>query len=88
MFGEYVIYCDGKVVALVCDNQLFVKPTKVGLGKLGIILQAAPYPGAKPHLLIGEELDDPETISNIIRLTATELSAPRPKKLKFTGGKT
>jgi DNA transformation protein and related proteins len=24
MFGEYAIYCDAKVVALVCDNQLFV----------------------------------------------------------------
>jgi DNA transformation protein and related proteins len=28
MFGEYAMYCDGKVVALVCDNQLFVKQTK------------------------------------------------------------
>ncbi|MCC3506339.1 MAG: TfoX/Sxy family protein [Microcoleus sp. PH2017_19_SFW_U_A] len=27
MFGEYAIYCDEKVVALVCDNQLFIKPT-------------------------------------------------------------
>ena len=25
MFGEYALYCDGKVVALVCDNQLFIK---------------------------------------------------------------
>ncbi len=24
MFGEYVIYCRGKVVALVCDNQLIL----------------------------------------------------------------
>ena len=26
MFGEYAIYCNGKVVALICDNQFFVKP--------------------------------------------------------------
>jgi TfoX N-terminal domain len=25
MFGEYGVYCDGKIVALVCDDQLFVK---------------------------------------------------------------
>ena len=25
MFGEYALYSKGKVVALVCDNQLFVK---------------------------------------------------------------
>jgi DNA transformation protein and related proteins len=30
MFGEYAIYYDNKVVALVCDNQLFVKPTVGG----------------------------------------------------------
>lgn len=27
MFGEYVMYSDGKVFALVCDNKLFIKPT-------------------------------------------------------------
>jgi TfoX N-terminal domain len=25
MFGEYALYCDTKVVALVCDDQLFIK---------------------------------------------------------------
>jgi TfoX/Sxy family transcriptional regulator of competence genes len=29
-FGEYAIYCDGKITALVCNNQLFVKPTEAG----------------------------------------------------------
>ncbi len=29
MFGEYALYCNGKVVALICDDQLFVKQTKV-----------------------------------------------------------
>jgi len=24
MFGEYALYCDAKVVALVCDDQLFI----------------------------------------------------------------
>ena len=30
MFGEYALYCQEKVVALVCDNQLFVKITPEG----------------------------------------------------------
>jgi DNA transformation protein len=30
MFGEYAVYCNGKVVALVCDNQFFLKPTAAG----------------------------------------------------------
>jgi len=33
MFGEYALYCNGKVIALICDNQLFVKPTKAGKSK-------------------------------------------------------
>lgn len=28
MFGEYALYLDGKVVALACDNSLFIKPTR------------------------------------------------------------
>jgi DNA transformation protein len=35
MFGEYALYCDDKVVALVCDNQLFVKMTPGGKKLLG-----------------------------------------------------
>lgn len=27
MFGEYALFLDGKVVALVCEDQLFLKPT-------------------------------------------------------------
>ena len=30
MFGEYALYCGEKVVALVCDDQLFVKMTEAG----------------------------------------------------------
>lgn len=28
MFGEYGIYSDGKIFGLICDNKLFLKPTK------------------------------------------------------------
>lgn len=27
MFGEYALYCEGKVVAFICDDRLFIKPT-------------------------------------------------------------
>jgi TfoX/Sxy family transcriptional regulator of competence genes len=30
MFGEYALYCDERVVALVCDDKLFLKPTQAG----------------------------------------------------------
>jgi DNA transformation protein and related proteins len=82
MFGEYAIYYDDKVIALVCDNQLFLKPTAGGRSMIGNVVEAPPYPGAKPHFLIGEQLDDQQWMSNLIQLTASELPAPKPKKSK------
>lgn len=61
MFGEYGVYCDEKIVALICDDQLFVKPTKAGRAFISNVIEACPYPGAKPYLLIsGDMWDDPE----------------------------
>ncbi len=74
MFGEYGIYCDGKIVALICNNQLFVKPTAAGKAYCGSVEEAPPYPGAKPYLLIsGDTLDDREWLSGLIRVTADAL---------------
>ncbi len=82
MFGEYAIYYEEKVVALVCDNHLFVKPTAGGRTMIGTITEASPFPGAKPHFLIGEQLEDQHWMSSLIELTANELPASKPKKPK------
>lgn len=82
MFGEYAMYCDGKVVALVCDNQLFVKPTKGGRDFVGEIAEAPPYPGAKLCFLIEDKLEDQEWMQNLITITANELPVPKIKKAK------
>jgi TfoX/Sxy family transcriptional regulator of competence genes len=82
MFGEFALYYDEKVVALVCDNQLFLKPTAAGRSMLGEITEAPPYPGAKPHILVGERLDDQDWMSSLIEVTANELPTPKPKKPK------
>jgi TfoX/Sxy family transcriptional regulator of competence genes len=87
MFGEYAIYCHGKVVALVCDNQLFVKQTEGGRSYIGSIVEAAPYPGAKLHFLIGDAFEDREWISGLIKITAEELPAPKPKRSRKKAGK-
>ncbi len=82
MFGEYAIYCDGKVVALICDNQLFVKPTEAGRAFIGDVVEAPPYAGAKLSFLIEDKFEDQEWLSNLVRVTAKELPAPKPKKKK------
>ena len=82
MFGEYAVYCGGKVVALVCDNQLFVKPTAAGRAYIGAPVEAPAYPGANNSFLIEDAFEDREWISELIRITARELPAPKPKKSK------
>jgi TfoX/Sxy family transcriptional regulator of competence genes len=79
MFGEYAIYCGGKVVAFVCDDQLFVKPTPAGRVLLGSPTEAPPYPGAQPYFLIIDELDDGERLARLVTATAQALPAPRPE---------
>ena len=80
MFGEYGIYCDGKVVALVCDDKLFVKPTTGGKAFSGKLKEAPAYPGAKPSLLVpADKWDEPAWLSKLIRITATELPVPAKK---------
>ena len=83
MFGEYAIYCGAKVVALVCADQLFVKPTKAGKKFIGDVEEAPPYKGAKPSYLISGDLwEDADWLSELIKISAAELPAPKPKKKK------
>jgi TfoX/Sxy family transcriptional regulator of competence genes len=82
MFGEYALYCDHKVVALICDNQLFVKPTQGGREYIGNPVEAPPYPGAKLSFLIEDKTEDGEWLSELIRITASELPEPKLKKEK------
>lgn len=87
LFGEYAIYSDEKIFALVCDNKLFIKPTKIGRDFIGNVTEAPPYPGAKNYFLIENELDDSEWLSELVRLSVTELPLPKPKKKKVKKGK-
>lgn len=81
MFGEYAVYCDGKVVALVCDDLLFVKITEVGKEYVGEdYREGFAYPGAKASMQIPEEKwDDREWLSQLIAITAEALPKPKTK---------
>ena len=81
MFGEYGVYCDGRMVALICNDQLFVKPSKAGRLHVGEVTEAAPYSGAKPCFLIPtDRWDDREWLSHLVRLSASELPLPAKKR--------
>lgn len=80
MFGEWTVYCDDKVIGLICRNTLFIKPTP-GIADVirGDRMEPA-YPGAKPsHVIADDDLDDGEYLSTLARLTADALPRPKPR---------
>jgi TfoX/Sxy family transcriptional regulator of competence genes len=81
MFGEYGLYCDEKIVGLICDDTLFVKPTAIAGAFADDAWLAPPYPGAKDSFAIpGDRLDDREWLQAFIQQTADALPVPKPKK--------
>jgi TfoX/Sxy family transcriptional regulator of competence genes len=81
MFGEYCVYCDGKVVAFVCDDTFFLKPSSAA-PNLGIhLVPAPPYPGAKDYFVVGDAViaEDAE-FRRVVQATADALPAPAPKR--------
>ena len=91
MFGEYALYCNAKTVALICDDQLYMKPTKAGQEYIGDVTEGRPFPGAKAWFLIDEDKwEDADWLCGLIVATAAALPAPKAKtpKKKTTPRKT
>ena len=80
MFGEYGVWSNDKIVVLICDNQVFVKPTEAGRAFIGDVVEAPPYPGAKNSFLIGDQIEDGDWFSELIRISEAELPKPKPRK--------
>lgn len=77
MFGEYGLYCDGKLFANVSDDQLFIKITEAGRSLFPDLPEAPPYPGAKDYFLI-ENVDDRDFLTALTLTTCQAL--PEAKK--------
>lgn len=83
MFGEYGLYCDGKMFGMICDGRLFIKATAGGRAHGPDLEEAPPYPGAKPSLVVGpDRWDDGDWLAALVRVTIAELPAPKPKVRK------
>ena len=84
MFGNYALYCDEKVVGLVCNDELFVKITETGKEYIGEhYIEGFAYPGAKASMHIsGDLVEDRDWLKDLLQLTADALPMPKPKKKK------
>jgi TfoX N-terminal domain len=83
MFGEFALYAEGKVVALVCDNLLYVKilPASSELEK--VCEKGHPFPGAKLHYIVDEgQLTTIDQLPNILFAIAKSLPVKKKKVKK------
>lgn len=81
MFGEYALYADGKVVALICDDMLYVKIVPASITLEGVCEKDSPYVGAKLHYVVTEEqLSSIENLPNILIAIAATIPVKNKKK--------
>lgn len=81
MFGEYVLYADGKVVALVCNDLLYVKICSASSFLEDKCEKDSPYPGAKAHYVVDEEhIENLTELPEILTAIAKSLPAKKNKK--------
>ena len=81
MFGEYGVYLGEQFVALICDDTLFIKPSRAGAEFADESWLGPPYPNAKPHHAIPEErIEDGPWLREFLEATAAALPPPKPKR--------
>ena len=76
MFGDYGIYCDGKIFGLICDDRFYLKPTDAVRPLLRTIDMRPPYEGAKDYFYIAD-VDDRDYLSLLVRETCKVLPEPK-----------
>lgn len=79
MFGDYGIYCNGKIFGLICDDRFYVKPTEAGRNLLGNADMRPPYDGAKDYFYISD-VDNRDSMSQLVSVTCSALPMPKKKK--------
>ncbi len=88
MFGEYALYADGKTVAFICDDTLFVKIVPASASLEEVCEQGEAYPGSKPYYVVGEDqLDTIEDLPGILYDIAATIPAKKPASSTRTHAK-
>ncbi len=78
MFGEYMVYINGKPILLVCDNSVYVKKLDCIAHKMQDASTGFPYTGAKEHYVL--DIDHGDFSREIVALLEPVTPLPKPKK--------
>lgn len=78
MFGEYMVYVNGKPILLVCDNTVFVKVLPCLNETMREADKGFPYEGAKEHYVL--DIDNAKLSKEVIAILEPVTQLPKPKK--------
>ena len=81
MMGEYILYYREKVVGGIYDDRFLIKNVKSARERMLDASLEKPYEGAKEMILV-ENVEDKEFLTNLFKAIYDELPAPKPKKKK------
>ena len=79
MMGEYILYYRGKIIGVIYDDRLLVKPVKSAVSFMPAAVYELPYERAKEMLLV-DNVDSKEFLNELFDAMYDELPAPKKKK--------
>lgn len=79
MMGEYILYCQGKVIGGIYDDRFLIKPTEHAKKMMPKAAYELPYEGAKEMLLV-DNVEDKAFLAQLVNGVADDLPAPKKKK--------
>ena len=79
MMGEYILYCQGRILGGIYDDRFLVKPTSSSAALLPDAPRERPYDGAKEMLLV-DRVDDRGFLTELVEAMLPELPIPKKKR--------
>lgn len=81
MFGEFALYYEDKVVALICNNTLYVKISESNKKLLDQNKIGPAYPKSKNfYILTEEQIETPKFLQTVFKNISTSLPAKKVSK--------
>ena len=78
MMGEFIIYCQGKVIGGIYDDRFLVKPTPGAIAMMPDAPREIPYEGAKEMLLV-DNVENRAFLAALLETLYAELPAPKKR---------
>ena len=78
MFGEYLLYLNGKPLFLLCDQTVFVKILPELAPLMAQAPRGIPYPGAKEHYVL--DIDNRPLLEQLVPLLEQGIPLPKNRR--------